>query len=315
MTRTPTAALVLVLAAGGTAHADKKLDLLFDAGRDLRTYYRYVEQAERGDKDIPVAKSPDDCVADVKKWQARGIKDGDVIRAQEFDSHPNDQPWVSGSPGIKMSDMKLVCEAYRKHYPRLRIPFQLEQYEQQLKWMTQYVKPEEAISYDVIVDIEKTADPAGCKEVVAAARADDPARTAGKAGLSLDDYEATVCGALAVEQPKWVAAARAAMDRRVEAARAPYIAVGIDGDKLDLLAHYHGGIYWTLKGGGRTDDPAVLAKTSVLFNYLVGDDPERPGIEIHTVRKHQFKGNKLVKRTEKQYRLVKGSERKASWFK
>lgn len=94
--------------------------------------------------------------------------------------------------------------------------------------------------------------------------------------------------------------------------REPFLKVGIKGDKLDLMLEYDGKLFLT--GGKAPDDLKKYAAASALFLWLTGD-PDASDYVVHTVRKYQFKGNKLVKTTEKTYRKQRGAELAGSAFK
>lgn len=96
------------------------------------------------------------------------------------------------------------------------------------------------------------------------------------------------------------------------ASRAPYEKAGLKGDKLELVMTYDGNIY--LPGGSSTDNLKKLVASSTLFTWMVSD-PDGAGYVVHTVRKHVFKGNKLVKTAEKNVRLPKGQEPSGKAFR
>lgn len=291
-----------VLLAATTAHANEKL---FDAGKALGKYYEVIKLAKSRTTGVAVERTPDECVADIAAWKAKGIKDGDVIRSQAFDEHPSVQPRVQAVPGIKLSEMPAICDEYKKLYPKLRIPHALSLAEARLLWIDGSPTDDASITPEQLARIEKEGDPAACKKNVAEARAIDPAMKVGSNPRTLDEFDAKVCDELAKQQPKWLADARAAYKTRREKALAPYIAAGIGGKKLDLMIEYDG-VYWRLPGGAKSDDPKKLAAAKVLFHWLEAKDPD-PRYVVHTIRKYQFKGNDLVKVSEKKYRRLTGA--------
>lgn len=94
----------------------------------------------------------------------------------------------------------------------------------------------------------------------------------------------------------------AELDKKAEEKFTKY---GIKGDKLELMRKYDGGLY--LIGGAAPRDLKKYAAASVLFVWLTSD-PDDAGFVTHTVRRHAFSGNKLVKTTEKTYRKRKGDK-------
>jgi hypothetical protein len=90
-----------------------------------------------------------------------------------------------------------------------------------------------------------------------------------------------------------------------------YMQAGIKGNRLALVLQY-GNVY--LPGGAPTDNLKKLATAPVLFLWTTSD-PDANDDVVHTVRKHLFKGNTLVKSCEKTYRTPRGAKLGASVFK
>lgn len=95
-------------------------------------------------------------------------------------------------------------------------------------------------------------------------------------------------------------------------ARAPFMKAGIEGDKLALMLQYDGSVF--LPGGAASDNLRRYAAASSLFVWLTSD-PDGDDYVVHTVRKYQFKGNKLVRDSEKTYRKKRGANLGAAAFK
>ncbi|HEY5922120.1 MAG TPA: hypothetical protein VIV11_10640 [Kofleriaceae bacterium] len=308
--RTMVIAGLLVFSAT-IARADK-VGLMHNAGNHFKLYFEAIEQIESKQK-LRIHKTPDDCVAAVKRWQSEGLKLTDFILTDAVRDHPKAKVYKNAT-GITLADMLEVCEHYRKLYAVASLPIRLEAHEQGLDFITNTVKGDDvAITEQMIQEQMRRVEPAACKATVDAARAHDPKMKAGRDQLSLDDYAKKVCDVLAVETPKWLALAKETFAKRLDEAKAPFVAAGITGDKLDTLISHHG-VSWRLPGGSRTDDPKKLASASVLYLWLEGDNPNAPG-KIHTVRRFQFKGNKLTKKTEQKYPLKPGQEPKNSWYR
>jgi hypothetical protein len=87
--------------------------------------------------------------------------------------------------------------------------------------------------------------------------------------------------------------------------RAPYLKVGIKGDKLELLLEYGDGVY--LAGQNAPDDLRKYAKASTMFTWTTSD-PDAADFVVHTIRKYVFKGNTLVKTIDKTYRKRRGEK-------
>lgn len=300
MHRTALLALILLTVAT-TARAD----VLHDAGDQLGVYYRRVRELTRVPTSPDELPSADQCDADVAAWKAKGVKDGDRIVSFDFNAHPK-----ATDNAIDFAEMPAVCAAYRPLYEAYKLDFDLRLYDSTLmKVRDGFVKPGDGVLTAAELDrLERAGDAKACKATVLAAAGKNAAmKTNGISGrLTLADFDTKVCDVLATVMPPFLADARAALAANSEKTAAPYTAVGIAGAKLALLVKYDG-VEWRLVGGKVTDDPAILAKASVLFQWLEADDPDDARYVIHTIRKYRFKGNALVTSSEKQYRRKAGA--------
>ena len=105
----------------------------------------------------------------------------------------------------------------------------------------------------------------------------------------------------------------AAFDGKEAKSREPYIKAGIKGDKLELMVQYDGSVF--LPGGAMpSHNLKQYADASSLFVWLTSD-PDDNDYVVHTVRKYQFKGNKLVRDSEKTFRKPRGAKLGAAAFK
>jgi len=277
------------------AIAGDRAELLRAAGEDLGQYYRNVLALTRTPSSAEALKSPDECVAAVAAWKAKGVRDDDRIFSYDFNQHPS-----ANNNTIALSDMPAVCAQYRPLYARYKVGFDLQRFAGTLmKIRDGFVKPGDSVlSEHLIAEYEQLGDAAACRATVAAAAQIDPKLVV--------DFETKVCAELARIVPPFVAAARKALAERQEQLLAKYRAAGIAGDKLALIAKYEG-VAWRLVGGKRSDDPAELAKAAVLFQWLEGEDPD-PRYVIHTIRKYRFKGNALAGTSEQQVRRLRGKD-------
>jgi hypothetical protein len=292
-------AFAIITLATVSAHAD----VLHDAGDELGVYYKYVGQLTRS----PTSSDelPPDCDGAVARWKAKGVKDDDRIVSYDFNAHPD-----AKDNAIPMSVMAKVCADYAPLYEVYKLDYDLRQFDSTLlKVRDGFVKPGDGVLTTAEIDrLERTGDAKACKAtVVAAAGKNAKLKTNGVSGrLSLADFDAKVCDVLATVMPPFVTEARAKLAANTVAAAAPYRAAGIAGDKLALIVKYDG-VEWRLVGGKVTDDPATLAKASVLFQWLEADDPDDARYVVHTIRRYKFKGDALVNQSEKQYRRKAGA--------
>jgi hypothetical protein len=120
-------------------------------------------------------------------------------------------------------------------------------------------------------------------------------------------------------KPNVCAAARSESQRiekertdKTEGERAPFLAVGIKDDKLEFVVKNDGEIF--LVGKKEPRGPKDYAKASTMFLWTTRE-PDIFNYVVHTVYKHVFKGNKLVKESYKTYRLRDGQNPGAAAFK
>lgn len=307
------AALTTVVGLGRLARADAHGDLLNDAGAQLGKYYALVRQLTSTPASPEVLPSADQCDADVAAWKKRGVKDADRIFSYDFNAHPK-----AKNNTIAMADMPAVCAAYRPLYAAYKLGHDLTGYDETLlKVRDKLVVPGDSVLTAPVIDgYARSGDPAACRAAVAAAKQADPTMLAQGATktYTIAEFETKVCDGLAAVMPTFLADARAALAKATEAAKAPYVAAGIGGKKLELLVQYQG-VYWRLPGGTRTDDPKRLAAAATLFQWLEAPDPADAGYTIHTIRKYRFKGDDLLGVSEKQYRKRTGVDLGTKVFK
>ncbi len=119
--------------------------------------------------------------------------------------------------------------------------------------------------------------------------------------VTVGDVKQKVCGHIAdvARDLRKVAAAANEKDT------ARFTKLGVNGDRLDLLKKNWG--YLFLPGGGSSNDIKKYASAPIIFEWTTSD-PDDGGIVTHTVRRYQFKGNKLVNASEKTYRKRKGDK-------
>lgn len=128
---------------------------------------------------------------------------------------------------------------------------------------------------------------------------------AGDNTMTLPDARARFCQKLADWAKAFGPATIAAKQAAAEAARVRYASVGAGGDRLSWLTYYDPdgtGTTWFLPGCKEEGAPRKLAKAPVLLRWWTADDG------THTIRRLQFKGNKLVKDTTRSF-LTEGAAR------
>lgn len=115
--------------------------------------------------------------------------------------------------------------------------------------------------------------------------------------IPMSEAKAKVCEPLAKAAKTWAKDVGAARTERSDKIAKPYKAVGITGDRLELLVdHIDYAMYGV--GGGQLRTPQQLKGAAVIFE-LLGPNTETGR---YTLRRYQFKGNTLVSTTSADYR-------------
>lgn len=116
--------------------------------------------------------------------------------------------------------------------------------------------------------------------------------------LTLPAVRTDVCDKLGAWAKEFGPATRKAKEAQAAAAKQRYAQFGAAGDRLQWLTFYDAdakGSTWYTPGCKELDDPKKLAKAPVLMKWWTADDG------AVTIRRFQFKGNKLVKDTSRTF--------------
>jgi len=125
-----------------------------------------------------------------------------------------------------------------------------------------------------------------------------PRHVYGEPELTVPQMRTDICDKLAAWANDFGAATTKAKEAQKAAAKQRYAQYGAAGDRLEWLAYYDAdakGTTWYTPGCKGIDDPKKLAKAPVLMQWWTADDG------TVTIRRFQFKGNKLVKDTSKTF--------------
>lgn len=116
--------------------------------------------------------------------------------------------------------------------------------------------------------------------------------------LTLPAIRADICDKLGAWAKDFGPATRKAKEDAKAAAKERYAKFGAAGDRLEWLSYYDSdakGSTWYTPGCKPLDDPKKLAKAPVLMKWWTADDGSV------TIRRFQFKGNKLAKDTSRTF--------------
>jgi hypothetical protein len=117
----------------------------------------------------------------------------------------------------------------------------------------------------------------------------------GTDSITLGEAKARYCDKLLAWAASYGGASAKAKAAASEKVTAKYTKHGIKGDRLKLMVEYDD-VRWRGKGCEYIDDPAKLAKAPLLFQWLENADG------THTIRRYQFKGDKLAGTTNKTFK-------------
>jgi hypothetical protein len=299
-------AVIAVLVAPPAARADRKDGAIHRTTVDLHAFAWALGLLRQGKWD-PGRPLPDParCQAAIERGRSLGLVDDDPLRDPSFEHAPNGRSAGGYHYEIRFGQAPELCSAYvaaaRPGVLQADAAKALEPFASSLLWM-QNVAPGQG-GADALEALKKAA--AGChvaveRVVAAGARLDGKVVVRG-VERTLEKARQDICGTLAADVPGYVARHDEAVRARREQVMAPYRAAGIAGEKLELIITYDG-VFWRGIGGDIVADPGKISRADVLFQWLEDRDGS------HVIRRYQFSGNKLVRKTEKTYLVRPGSD-------
>jgi hypothetical protein len=120
--------------------------------------------------------------------------------------------------------------------------------------------------------------------------------------IPMRDAKSKVCAPLAKRSKSFATDVGTARTERYAATAAPYKKVGITGDRLALLVD-HAAYAMFAVGGAELGTPKQLKAAQIIFELL------GPGTEgTYTLRRYQFRGDKLVSTTMREFILRPGTK-------
>jgi hypothetical protein len=273
-----------------------------DLGNQMEAYANI--EANLGDNTSPETLADarktygKDCDALVAKAKKQLKKPDAEIIGYRLNDHPNARK-VGDKFAVKVADAAWFCDRYRTRLDELALRFMVD----------------ESKGYEVTVKAGFTEDQrndlrsggqdarkrgADCTAITALmtkrGTAADFAIKTPRNEVKLSDMPA-VCAMFGtyadLRDTEWKA-----VSKKFEK---PFTDAGITGDRLSWFVYYGPGIeVWYLPGCKGETSLAKIKKAPVLFQWLTGND----GI---TIRRFQFKGDKLVSQTDKQYLTEAGA--------
>jgi hypothetical protein len=287
----------LVAAAAGRAHAGAAEEL----GSDLETYANI--EANLGDSTSwetleEEQKTRGKGCDDLVKKAAKKLKADDELVAWRLGDHPNARQ-VGDKYAVKVKDLGWFCDRYRQRLDQLQLGKLWESSQYAEKQANEGLGDEDKKNIRANGD-EVRKNTELCSTLVT--RLKDSG--AGDDFVLKGRYDQTTLGVMA-GRCDWFSKQADVIDAQWKIASVefekPFRDAGITGDRLSWFVYYGPGIeVWYLKGCKGETSLKKIKKAKLLFQWLEGND----GI---TIRRFQWKGDKLVKQTEKVYLTEKAA--------
>ena len=294
-------ALMVLVVAGSVvvAHADDAVDAAYDFGK----YVEAMEKAKEFIGRIEVDKTPAGCTEVVAKARKLGLKSlRGNFKSIGGKSIPDQMTYE-----VTLDQADKGCKEYGYYYA-------IGKYAD--TW-TKIVRDLDTLNVDtapspdfVKADLELAGKCAKMADEILAAGV--PAnlswKLVGAGPFTVADIKPKFCEALTKAANKFTKDMAAAIEKE----KAKYTKYGINGDKLEFMMAYPGRVF--LPGRKGPDDMKPYAAASTMFIELSGE-PDAADMVTFTVRRYQFSGNKLLKTTEKTYRVHDGEHPDVSAFR
>lgn len=292
---TTLASLTLALTAS-TAAADVHMELQRYAGwaGELETSYSRAI----GTEEDPIGT----CKKVIAEGRAQGMRDGEVLRADGY-QHVRGAKQHDGSWQITFGQANNVCDAAAYWLKIAQLQGTLSEAHRSVEWLA---------TIDMASNHEDNAEELAkigkrCSEAIERALADGvPASLSlevwgmpSRRTLTIGAAKTELCAKVSKASETFAQNVVKEREARIAAIAAPYQAAGITGERLDYMIAHHGYAKYGV-GGAEVTDVKKLAKAKVLFEVLSGQG-------VVTVRRREFKGDKLVGTTTKDYDVRPGA--------
>lgn len=204
---------------------------------------------------------------------------------------------------LKLGDAKVICDGLAAGAGLAQARVAVEAAQHSLAWLTMIDK---ATNHEDNGP-KLQAGAAACRQAIAtlttakiaSIKVTKEGRT-DHAVVAVADIEGMFCAPLAKAAATFSAEVKAARRAAWEKAAAPYKRAGLTGKKLDVVVALDGRAIYAV-GGRELTTPKQKKAAAVLFEVLVDNNG------MFTVRRYQFKGNKLVRTTSAEYRRRPGA--------
>ncbi|MDX2092522.1 MAG: hypothetical protein SFX73_31955 [Kofleriaceae bacterium] len=291
-TLTNRSALVSFLLAliASTAAADAHMELQRYAGWVGALKADYARAV--GTEEDPIGN----CKKAIADGRADGMRDSDILRSDGY-QHVRGAKQHDGSWQITFAQAPNVCDAAAYWLKVAQLQGTLSEAQHSVDWLAMI---------DVASNHEENGEELAktgkrCSEAIERALADGIPGTmalevrgmTSSRTLTIDAAKSELCAKVTSASETFAKNVTKEREARYAAIAAPYQAAGATGERLEyLVAHHHYAKYGV--GGNEVTDVKKLVKAKVLFEVLVGQG-------VVTVRRREFKGDKLVGTTTQDY--------------
>lgn len=299
---TSTFTVSALVALAGAAHADDQAATT-SAAEDLGQYAAHLARtrAHAGEQWAVSAPAAKDCDAVIKRARGAGLADDTKLFNWGF-GELDEAHFANHDAYILLGEAPKLCADYAA-WLKVIMPAHLVEAAASTIETIGSIEPEAWGPYVADQWAEQAREcTKGVTDALAAGVPADRKTMIVDAQLTLGEGEQRYCQGLLAESKSMgekIAAAHAAdLAKRSE----PWKQAGFTGDRLDLMVE-HDLIDWMGKGCQRITDMKALKRASVLFQWWETDDG------VITIRRFQFKGDKLARTTEKTYTLRENAYR------
>lgn len=270
-----------------TAHADPAQDV-------SEILYSHAGWVGRTDTP-PRSRTPESCREAIAAARAAKVADTFEMEGDVFGKVPGSYQ-RDGKTYLKLGDADAICTALAHNQQIGAAKAALEAAQHGLDWLGEIdLASNHAENAAKLAKVARECDAA--VDTLSAAKLErvEVSRWAGGfVTITIADAKATVCARLAKAATTFAGDVTTARKAAWERAAAPYKAVGISGERLELLVSLSGRALYG-RGGTEITSPRQLAKANVLFEVLTAADG------TVTVRRYALRGNRVVGKSSKDY--------------
>ncbi len=284
-------AIVALLALTAVAHADPAAEL--DLRMDLGAHAAKIAELKAGLSRRLDKHTAETCVAAIRHARDAGVPGSFEIESSSFANLPTAKPtgttWV-----LTLDHARVVCDTLRTWRSLALAQKTLIDAQKLIDWLGMIDKASNDPHNAETLAAGAKACSDGIAQLVAdGAPTDIPVEVDGAGAVTLRDARHAICEPLAAAAKTFAGDVTSAHVAKRNTVAAPYLKVGITGDRLELLIAHDGDAKYAI-GGAELTVPKALKAARVLFEESHDGD-------VWTVTRYEFRGDALLKTTSAQY--------------